>query len=201
MNKLSKSIFVFCFLLVLTTFTQAQVGIGTSSPNSSAALDITSTSKGFLPPRIALTSSTDVTTIVNPATGLLVYCTGASSLTAGYYYYNGVAWVNISGNGSNYSVSPVITTSYVITTTPYDLYLIFSTSGSSTIYLPQISSLPNGGKTRFVIADIAGNLGVYPLFILTSGSDTIAGSGTFVLNSDFSAINLISDGNGRWIIF
>ena len=95
MQKIS----IFLLLLFVSASINAQVGIGTNSPNASASLDVTSSSKGFLPPRVALTSSTDVSTIASPATGLLVYCTGASGLTAGYYYYNGTAWVNIAGNG------------------------------------------------------------------------------------------------------
>lgn len=94
-----QKITIFLLLLFVSTSINAQVGIGTNSPTASAALDVTSSSKGFLPPRVALTSSTDVSTIASPATGLLVYCTGASGLTAGYYYYNGTAWVNIAGNG------------------------------------------------------------------------------------------------------
>jgi hypothetical protein len=52
-----------------------QVGIGTVTPDQSAALDITATNKGFLLPRIALKGTTDSTTIPNPVIGLLVYNT------------------------------------------------------------------------------------------------------------------------------
>ena len=71
----------------------AQTGIGTTAPNASAKLDVYSTNKGFLPPRVTLTNSTDNTTIPNPATGLLVYNTGNNAgLVAGYYYWNGSSW-------------------------------------------------------------------------------------------------------------
>ena len=76
----------------------SQVGIGTTSPDASAALEISSTNKGFLPPRIALTSILDVTTIASPVTGLLIYNTSSSGVfpnivTKGYYFYNGSKWV------------------------------------------------------------------------------------------------------------
>jgi microcystin-dependent protein len=61
-------------------YIMGKVGIGTSTPDTSAALDITSTNKGLLIPRVALTSSTDATTISSPATGLVVY---NSSVNAG----------------------------------------------------------------------------------------------------------------------
>ena len=50
----------------------AQTGIGTTTPDPSAKLDVSSTNKGFLPPRVTLTSTTDIITIPNPATALLV---------------------------------------------------------------------------------------------------------------------------------
>lgn len=66
----------------------------------SAVLDLTSSNKGLLIPRISLTSLTDATTISNPATSLLVYNTNAA-LTGGtgYYFNNGTtgspAWVKL----------------------------------------------------------------------------------------------------------
>lgn len=61
---------------------QAQsVGIGTTAPDASAALDIVSSNKGALLPRVASTGS-----VSSPATGLIVFQTGAP---AGYYYNAG----------------------------------------------------------------------------------------------------------------
>ncbi len=47
----------------------AQTGIGTTMPHASAKLDITSTDKGFLPPRM---TSSQRTSIQKPSTGLMV---------------------------------------------------------------------------------------------------------------------------------
>lgn len=74
----------------------AQTGIGTTTPNASAKLDVYATNKGFLPPRVTLTSVTDATTIASPATGLLVYNLGSVGLQAGYYYWNGASWAIIA---------------------------------------------------------------------------------------------------------
>jgi hypothetical protein len=54
------------FLLFFTVTTQAQVGIGTTNPALSAQLDISSTSKGLLIPRVALTGTTDAVTVSTP---------------------------------------------------------------------------------------------------------------------------------------
>lgn len=71
----------------------AQVGIGTSSPNSSAALDITSTEKGLLPPRMTGAQRDAITT---PAQGLMIYCTNCGA-NGEAQLYNGAAWVNLTG--------------------------------------------------------------------------------------------------------
>jgi hypothetical protein len=67
----------FIFLLSQTLLITAQVGIGTSSPNANAALDITSSSKGLLIPRL---TSSQRNSINAPSEGLLIYNTTASSL-------------------------------------------------------------------------------------------------------------------------
>lgn len=92
--------FLFSFLAIqLTAF--SQLGVGTNSPNASAQLDVTATNKGFLAPRIALTSATDVLTIASPATGLMIYNTATAgtspnTVSPGYYYFDGVKWVKFS---------------------------------------------------------------------------------------------------------
>ena len=90
--------------LILSSQIFAQTGIGTTSPNASAKLDVYSTDKGFLPPRVTLTSATVAAPITSPAEGLLVYNLGSVGLQAGYYYWNGANWATIAtassaGNG------------------------------------------------------------------------------------------------------
>jgi hypothetical protein len=69
-------------------FASGSVGIGTNSPHSSALLDINSTSRGFLPPRM---TTAQMNAIVNPAEGLIVYNTIDDKLK----YYDGASWLNI----------------------------------------------------------------------------------------------------------
>ncbi|CAD7811875.1 hypothetical protein CHRY9390_02430 [Chryseobacterium aquaeductus] len=83
------------------------VGIGTASPNASALIDLTATNKGMLIPRVALTGPTDQVTIVSPATGLMVYNTGAAALTyKGFVFWNGTEWRQMDNSTT---VNPVIT--------------------------------------------------------------------------------------------
>jgi len=59
-------------LLQMYTHVQAQVGIGTATPAASAKLDVSSTTQGFLPPRMT-TVQRDA--ISSPANGLLIFNT------------------------------------------------------------------------------------------------------------------------------
>lgn len=88
-------IFTFIFLSV-SNLIIAQVGINTDNPQG--ALDIVSTNSGVVLPRIALSSSIDGVTVVNPAggpvaEGTIVYNTGTGGLSpAGYFIWDGAEW-------------------------------------------------------------------------------------------------------------
>lgn len=82
------------------------VGIGTASPDASSVLDVTSTNKGILIPRVNLTSNTlDLDGVAGQASGLLIYNTG-STFQTGFYYWNGSEWRNINNSTT---VPPAIT--------------------------------------------------------------------------------------------
>ncbi len=94
-------ILFFVFAIVTSYTLQAQVSITTdgTDPDGSAMLEVKSTTKGFLPPRMTETQRDDIT---DPATGLIIYQTDG---TAGLYHYNGGAWEAIGGNlATTYSV-------------------------------------------------------------------------------------------------
>ena len=73
---------------------QAQVGVGTLTPDNSAQLDITSSNKGVLMPRVALTKTTDQSPVTGViAKSLLVYNTATlNDVTPGFYYWDGSKW-------------------------------------------------------------------------------------------------------------
>jgi hypothetical protein len=78
-----------------------KLGDNTGSINSSALLDLESTNKGLLLPRVALASTSDVSTISSPATGLIVYNTATvSDVTPGLYVFVGSnKWNRLSTTG------------------------------------------------------------------------------------------------------
>jgi hypothetical protein len=69
-------IFLFVFFVSTAVNAQLKVGNNPTTISSSAVLDVESTNKGFLPPRVALIGSTDGITIPLPSEGLIVYNTG-----------------------------------------------------------------------------------------------------------------------------
>ena len=89
---------VFFFLLSTTFKVSAQVGIGVTPSNihPSAQLDVSSTSRGFLAPRM---TKTQRLAIANPAAGLLVYQTDDQvNFPKGFYYFNGSIWARGVGD-------------------------------------------------------------------------------------------------------
>ena len=78
--------------IAATTMSFAQVGIGTTTPEASAALDITSTTQGLLPPRL---TQTQMSAIASPVEGLMVYCLDCAS--KGIYVFTGTAWEQLAG--------------------------------------------------------------------------------------------------------
>jgi hypothetical protein len=79
-------------LIVVKNITAQNVGIGTTTPNPAAQLDISSTTKGILIPRM---TDAEKNLIISPAQGLLIFNTNSNS----FQYYNGVSWINISHSG------------------------------------------------------------------------------------------------------
>ena len=83
---------LFLALLFGSTFAQSvAINATGANANASSILDITSTSQGFLTPRMTQAQRNAIT---GPATGLLIYQTDN---TPGFYYYNGSAWTGIGG--------------------------------------------------------------------------------------------------------
>ncbi|HRP56273.1 hypothetical protein [Agriterribacter sp.] len=86
------SLLCFCTLFCFHSF--AQVGIGTTTPDASAALDVSSSTKGFLPPRVSLSSTAIAAPVTSPVEGLIVYNTATTgNVTPGLYVWNSVSLI------------------------------------------------------------------------------------------------------------
>jgi uncharacterized protein (TIGR02145 family) len=98
-----KSVFLMGVILAFCSVeTIGQVSINTdgSAPDGSAMLEIKSNSKGFLPPRVALTAINIAGPVSSPVSGLILYNTATAgtppnNVTPGYYYWNDTQWKRI----------------------------------------------------------------------------------------------------------
>lgn len=140
-------------LLCLSFFTKAQTGIGTTTPNASAKLDVSSSTLGFLPPRVALTASNVFAPIAgtsSAAAGLLIYNTATAgtapyNVVPGYYYWNGTAWTQIS-NGLIVDASK--TASFSVAAADNNKLFLISSSTTVTVTIP--TGLPVGFSCQFI---------------------------------------------------
>lgn len=89
-----KLTFVFIISLISAHCFSQSVSINSNATaaDSSAMLDVSSTTKGLLVPRM---TELQKNTISNPATGLLVYQVDGNT---GFYFYNGTAWLLLIAN-------------------------------------------------------------------------------------------------------
>lgn len=126
--------------LMLIAFTaNAQIKIGNNSgtidPNS--LLELESTNKGFLPPRVALNSTTSVAPLTGTVpSGMLVYSSGGT-LTDGFYYWSGTAWRLIATSELN-----SVTKTADATLTKAETFVL--ASNDITLTLPVVTASDNG---------------------------------------------------------
>lgn len=109
---MKKCTLLLLFLFFENTF-QAQVGINTTTPNSSSILEVVGSDKGILIPRIALTGSSDTTTIPFPAHSLMIYNTASGNgMVPGYYYWSTTAgrWTKVLDD-----LTPIVMTGWSLT--------------------------------------------------------------------------------------
>jgi Protein of unknown function (DUF1566) len=96
MKTIFRLVVLFGFILAIPgirSFSQVGINTDNSEPNNSAMLDVKSTEKGFLPPRMTLLQRN---AIPSPAAGLIVYCTDCNDDGSGVIsIYLGDKWKNI----------------------------------------------------------------------------------------------------------
>jgi uncharacterized protein (TIGR02145 family) len=98
-----KNFLLFAVCIAASFTSIAQVGIGTATVDASAALEIESTTKGLLPPRMTIAQ---INAIATPVEGLIIYCLDGS--TKGLLVNNGLEFINIV-NGESLRKAAVAT--------------------------------------------------------------------------------------------
>lgn len=120
-NMRKYHLFIITILLLSSFVVSAQTntfpntgsaGIGTTDPAPSALLDLVSTSKGILVPRM---TKVQRDAIISPTTGLLIFQT---NLTPGFYYFDGTSWVAVSSKDAARTLNNLTTTAVNATLQP-----------------------------------------------------------------------------------
>jgi len=147
-STMKKIIFLFSSITILsaTAIAQNNIGIGTNAPHASALLDITSTTKGLLIPRM---TTADRTALAAPAKGLMVF----DNETNSFWYYNGSEWSSLSGSNG--------------------LSLPYQQSVASNTYIFDITNSGTGGALSGALKGVStsvGGVGVYGLANSTGGA-------------------------------
>lgn len=180
MFKITRKLVLSTALLGVSAIGLAQVGIGTTTPNPDAELDITSTNRGLLLPRVALTATTSPTPLTADVAGMTVYNTAtAGDVTPGFYYNDGVIWVRIGGGTPNKdwmltgNSGTIPGTNYVGTSDNVDLYL--SRNGIDQIRFTSAEILVNENShdVDFIVESDNNNA----LFWIDGASDRVAVNG------------------------
>ncbi len=104
--KAIKHVFIGLIGLLQYPVIAQNIGINSTgaTPDASAILDVVSSDKGMLIPRVALTATNAAGPITSPATSMLVYNTATdgttpNDVTPGYYYWDGATWIAFGGTG------------------------------------------------------------------------------------------------------
>ena len=174
-TTMTKAIYVTIMMLFLTGSMFAQTGsVGIndngSSPNSKAMLDVSSTTKGLLPPRLTYAQKS---LISSPPAGLIVWCSNCGA-AGELQIYNGTIWTSLTaGTASGVPGAPTTgtatagpaqasvpftapasnggstITSYTATSTPGSFTGTLTQAGSGTI---TVTGLTNGTAYTFTVA-------------------------------------------------
>ena len=178
---------------------QAQsVGIGTTAPDASAALDVVASAKGVLLPRLTLTHRGN---ILSPATGLIIYQTDN---TPGFYYNSGPpaapVWNQIATAGGT-------STGFIQNQNAADQVANFRISGNANVggtlrvgvgATPGRVLTPSTG-THNLLAVAYGQVSTDATIVSTSGNYTVLRTGlgvytiTFPLESGLNMVNFNSN--------
>ena len=133
-----KNIFTLLAAVLLTATTFAQVGINIETPDTSAALDITSTTGGLLVPRM---TNAQRQAISNPAAGLQVFVTDFEG--GRFMFYDGTEWGTLSFT-KTIPDAPTIGTAVAADTQATVSFTAPSSDGGSAITSYTATSSPGG---------------------------------------------------------
>jgi len=205
----------------MTILSGGNVGIGTSTPSSTAILELSSTGRGFLPPRL---TTTQRNVIASPADGLVIYNSTQTNLNT---YNSGISgWEAVVDSDYVQNVStltqaqynalsggPVATTLYIITDAPSagtSIANIASKTGNYTItssdYCINVTASINTTITLPSAIGLAGyifvikNSGTGIVTVVPASGELIDGSSSMVIGTRYNSMTVMSLGTSTGYI-
>lgn len=201
-------VFAIATLLLVIDNTYGQIGIQTNNPDGSAILDIVSSDKGLLIPRVTLSNDlSSPSPVSSPATGLLVYNTGSNQQN-GFYYWSGSQWLMLTPDdgstieGPSSSTDNAVarfdgTTGKVLQNSSVIIDDAANITGVNNLTTNGFTLPVNAAEDRVLVSDASGNgswQDALPLDI--EEDDVIIASGINTLNFQ-GAVNVVDNGNNK----
>jgi hypothetical protein len=190
-------VLLFAFLGIQTL--TAQVGINTISPDVNSILDIYSTTKGMVIPRVGLSATNSAAPMSAHVVGMVVYNTGTSgvapnNVTPGMYYNTGAKWERLAVPSEVPKTRGIerVNTSNATTFTKVGTDFIWTAGGAAGA--PLFSTTPNvwapyGSSTSFITV-VPGVTGTDP--------DSFRSSKNIVSLRFYTEIQISTVSNVRW---
>ena len=187
MKKTCFIILLICSSSVMMAQQRLKVGDNPTTISPTAVLEIESTNKGFLPPRMTSTQRDAITT---PSTGLQVYCTDCSP--AGLYNYNGSVWAPIGSlTGGNLSSGNIVVgnASNQATSVAMSGDITINNSGATTIANSAVTyaKIQNVSATDKVLGRTTAGAGVIEE-ISTTGTGNVVRANAPTFTGDAKAV-------------
>lgn len=182
------------------------VGVGTNAPDNSALLDLTATNRGFLLPRVSLTSITDGATISSPAKGLIVYNTNTALTPYGEGIYSNSGtpaapkWDRLAPQTTEYLLLGVFTgtatfpvdqlatgNGVIINNLDLGLSVSVTVPANSTAKIVVDYNVPVGSTNT-----VSNELGYYGVRFLRNGVEAPAGSRKYTIPEGDNGSQMVS---------
>ncbi len=207
-NPIIRITLIFIILIMCNINIIAQIGIQTNNPDASSVLDIVSSDKGLLIPRVNLTSNlTSPSPVTSPATGLLIYNSGISQ-EQGFYFWAGSTWKMLKSQeagdiqGAASSTDNAIvrfdgTSGNIIQNSSVIIDDNSNITGVNNITTAGFTMSTNAGTDKVLVSDAMGNGNwdeALPLDI--EEDNVVVASGINTLNFQ-GAVTVIDEGNNK----
>ncbi len=176
-----KNLILLTILIFIVQLSHAQIGINTNTPDPSAALDVNSSDKGLLIPRVETSS------VSSPATGLMVFQPSDN----GFYFYNGTTWQILGSVVQSELADADGDTKIQVEETTDDDIIRLRIKGQQKMKIVSDSI----GRTRMEWSNNSNNIanGFNALQNNTTGNDNIA-NGSIALENNTTGSNNIANG-------